>query len=126
VGAAFQIADDLLDYSGDPQVTGKSRCSDLRDGKMTLPLIAAYKKLPQGSSSQRLIDDIIADNLPLTNDGLDKVVDIIGQHGGFDYAKRRAHDLVCDAKTALDRCLQASVFRTALEKIADYSISRDR
>ncbi len=51
LGIAFQIADDLLDFLADPAVTGKPRCSDLREGKMTLPLIAAYRELGRDRSA---------------------------------------------------------------------------
>jgi geranylgeranyl pyrophosphate synthase len=125
LGIAFQIADDILDFLGDVKVTGKPRCSDLREGKMTLPLIAAYAKLPESDLRRAEIADWIAMPRELTPDQIESTCDLITEKGGFDYARRAAARFVSDAQAGIERALPASEYRDALASLAQYSLGRN-
>jgi len=85
LGTAFQVIDDVLDYTGDADVMGKSLGDDLREGKTTLPLIAAMQR---GTSSER---DIIREAIETGGVSmLDQVVSIVKSTGALDIARLAA------------------------------------
>ena len=89
LGMAFQIADDLLDYSGSEAVVGKPIGQDLREHKVTLPLIAALRELdPAG---RREVEAFFADPEP-NEEAIAAVVERVVEHGGLDYARARAEE----------------------------------
>jgi octaprenyl-diphosphate synthase len=98
LGMAFQIADDILDYVEDSAVTGKPSGNDLREHKVTLPLIAA---LPRLSASQReRVDALFAAEVP--DDGLiADVVTVVSESGGLEAARRRGDAFAREAEEAL-------------------------
>ena len=87
LGMAFQIADDLLDYVSTEEVTGKPAGQDLREHKVTLPLIAARREMTAAEES--LVQRFFADPEP-SDEGIDQIMEIVRQRGGLEYARRRA------------------------------------
>ena len=85
LGTAFQVIDDVLDYTGDAAVMGKTLGDDLREGKTTLPLIAAMQR---GTSSQQAIirEAIETGGMAM----LDQVIDIVQTTGALDVARLAA------------------------------------
>src|SRR5215472_10050838 len=98
LGMAFQIVDDLLDYTADQQITGKPSGLDLRERKMTLPLIAAMPKM--GRDGRRVVERFFAMETPADAD-IQQVVDLATAHGGLAYARQRAKDLAQEAEECL-------------------------
>jgi len=85
LGTAFQVIDDLLDYTGDADVMGKNLGDDLREGKITLPLIAAMQR---GTPSEQ---DIIKEAIETGGVSmLDQVVNIVKLTGALDIARLAA------------------------------------
>jgi len=98
LGTAFQVIDDVLDYTGDATVMGKNLGDDLREGKTTLPLIAAMQR---GSASQR---DLIQTAIETGNiDLIDQVVAIVSSTGALDVAREAAASEARRAITAAER-----------------------
>ena len=87
LGMAFQIADDLLDYTETEAVTGKPAGQDLHEHKMTLPLIAAMQSM--SASALRDVETFFADPEP-TDAGIQHIVTLVREHGGIEYALQRA------------------------------------
>lgn len=120
MGMAFQIADDILDYLGDPARTGKPTGGDLLEGKLTLPLIYALNAsppAPRQHMTDRLLAGVCADDVP-------DVCDFIIRYGGFDRARVRAAELAESAERRLS-CLPDSAAADALRQLARYMVSRD-
>lgn len=87
LGTAFQVIDDVLDYTGDAAVMGKNLGDDLREGKTTLPLIAAMQR---GSAEQR---ELIKTAIETGNiDMIEPVVAIVKSTGALDVARKAATD----------------------------------
>ncbi|MEY4609071.1 MAG: hypothetical protein RL625_1288 [Gemmatimonadota bacterium] len=98
MGMAFQVADDLLDYTAQEEVTGKPTGLDLREHKVTLPLIAA---LPVMSRAQRAqVDALFADPVP-SDESIAEVVGIVTECGGLDYARQQGELWAGEAEEAL-------------------------
>jgi octaprenyl-diphosphate synthase len=117
---AFQVADDILDYTADQSVTGKPGGLDLREHKVTLPLIAA---LPHVSTAgRRRIDELFATDAP-SDDLLADVIAIVAEAGGIEYARRRGEQFAHDAEQAL-RVLPVSPVRSALTDAIAYVMDR--
>ena len=118
LGMAFQIADDVLDYQGDIDITGKNIGSDLSEGKMTLPLIFARDNAP--SKDAILIRRAIADK---TAGDFGAILEIVKNHGGLSYSLKQAVKEVELAKRSLES-MPASEYKNVLLELADFSISR--
>jgi len=110
LGMSFQVADDLLDYTEQEAVTGKPSGNDLKEHKVTLPLIAA---LPRMSRAQRAqVDALFADPTP-SDASIAEVVGIVTECGGLDYARRQGEQYADEAEGALAG-LPASEVRQSL------------
>jgi octaprenyl-diphosphate synthase len=120
VGMAFQITDDVFDFVGDPAETGKRRGTDLREGKVTLPLIHARKRLAP-ARRDRLEELALRRRLPARE--FQELVGLIEEGGGFRSALRRAQGYAREAKRHLEG-EPAGPIRAALERAVDYAVSR--
>jgi octaprenyl-diphosphate synthase len=120
LGVAFQVADDLLDLTGDEAQAGKTLGTDLEQRKLTLPLIHALNELPPAEA------DALRE--VLRSPGADvraRVAAAVDATGSVGYARRRAEEFARNAKAVLD-CLPRSECRAVLEQIADWSVRRER
>lgn len=93
IGVAFQIADDLLDFVGDAEITGKEPGNDVMTGKVTLPIIYSLKKIGKAARTEiiKQLNDRDAES-----GNFEKIHDFVTEMGGIDYAYRRA-DKLCQA-----------------------------
>jgi octaprenyl-diphosphate synthase len=122
IGMAFQIVDDLLDFTGDEEALGKPVGGDVREGKMTLPLIHLYAR--GDGRAQGLIRKVI-DARTVTLEEWRDIRALLLQCRSIDYAQRAALEFVERAKKAL-YAFPPSDAREALMYLPDYVISRDR
>jgi octaprenyl-diphosphate synthase len=118
VGVAFQLIDDLLDYEGSAEETGKNVGDDLAEGKPTLPLIHVMEV---GSPAQaRLVRDAI---LAKDRTQLPRVLEAVGDCGSLDYTRSAA--LRCrDTAFADLEALAPSAARDSLARLAELSVQR--
>ena len=123
LGIAFQLVDDLLDYTGDAETVGKPIGSDLREGKVTLPLIHLQRQDQNGAGS-RIIRDAIASRT-VSQDQWNDLRRTLREHASIDYAYRRAEEFAGRAKKHL-YSFPPSQERDALLALPDYVLSRDR
>jgi len=121
-GLAFQIADDLLDYVGNPEVTGKALDGDLREGKMTLPLILALRDTSEAERREHLT--VLEDPEALSAADIQKIHDLINRHDGFRRTQVVAAKYVAEAQNALAG-VPPSPFRDSLSALAEYSLVRE-
>jgi octaprenyl-diphosphate synthase len=120
LGMAFQIVDDLLDFTGAEAETGKPAGLDLREHKVTLPLIHA---LPRMSPEQRArVEALMADPEP-GDDLIARVVAAVAERGGLDSARERARSLCGQAEAALET-LRPSAARETLRASLTYVLER--
>lgn len=119
LGTAFQLIDDLLDYSGDHQDTGKNLGDDLAEGKPTLPLIYAMRT---GSAQQA---NIIRKAIETGGEsGFDSILTIIEETGALNYAKQRAYQEVEIAAKAIS-LLRDSHYKDCLLQLAEFAVTRN-
>ena len=118
LGIAFQLVDDYLDYFGETASLGKNVGDDFAEGKMTLPLIAAMKN---GSEEQsNYIKKAVLEG---GAERLDRVLDLVKDTGGLDYTQKLAAKEKCKALDSI-RDLPSSIYREALEDLAEFSVAR--
>jgi len=122
LGMAFQIADDLLDYTGSEAVTGKPTGQDLREHKVTLPLIGALGTATE--AEDREIRTLFAQDAP-SDDAIQKVMGIVADRGGLEYAKGQADHYARLARASLTG-LTEGVAVDALHDAVDYVVDRRR
>ena len=120
LGLAFQMADDLLDYTQDLTTMGKPVGADLREGKLTLPLIHALSRAPE-SDRQYMVAILENPNFNQTEFAL--LVEMLKQHGGIAFTRAQAASHIQLAKTALEP-FGDSPTRQILMDIADYALVR--
>ncbi len=119
LGTAFQVIDDVLDYAGDASVMGKNLGDDLREGKATLPLIAAMQR---GTEQERITIQMAIENGEV--DKLGEVVRIVKSTGALDVARAAARDEAQRAITAANR-LPAGLHSTCLVQLASQLLERN-
>ena len=120
LGMAFQITDDLLDYTGIEAVTGKPTGLDLREHKITLPLIAALPRMTP--AERRAVEELMT--TPVPGDAL--VSDVLGmvrERGGVEVAAARAAEFAEQAEAEL-ALVPAGAARDALTDCLTYAVER--
>lgn len=120
LGMAFQMADDLLDYVADSRQLGKEPGADLREGKLTLPVIYALGRAEPGDHT-RMME--ILRQPEFDPAGLSALVRLLDRYGAIDYTRQRASQHIASAKETLEK-FPPSETRTTLEMIADYALVR--
>lgn len=118
LGIAFQLVDDLLDYTASPAELGKNVGDDLAEGKPTLPLIHALAQ--SEASARNLIREAIREG---GVQHLDRIVAIVKNSGALQYAMLRAREEQQRATAAL-AALPASEYREALARLAEFAVAR--
>jgi len=121
VGIAFQIRDDLLDYTGRKSITGKPAGLDLSEKKLTLPLIYAFTKASMGEKKEIL--SMIKNGGKKMKVGT--IVEFAKDYGGLDYAAHRARYFAALAKDRL-ASFPDSASKTSLVGFADFVIDREK
>jgi octaprenyl-diphosphate synthase len=120
LGMAFQITDDLLDYTQPEAVTGKPSGLDLKDHKVTLPLIAALPRL--GAADRAVVERLMATDEP-SDEQVAQVIAVVRDAGGLEYAGQRALALARRAEAELE-ALPPSPARDALRDSIAYAVER--
>jgi octaprenyl-diphosphate synthase len=120
LGMTFQITDDLIDYTEAESTAGKPTGLDLKEHKMTLPLIAALRVMPARARSR--VESLFASATP-GDDAIAEVIGIVGESGGLDYARNAGSRFASQAEEAL-AILPDTVARTALTDSISYVMER--
>ena len=121
IGTAFQLVDDVLDYSAEEKKLGKSIGKDFREGKVTLPLIYLYNRCSEGEKSwirTSLVDKEI------TPKELTHLLKIMEKYEALKSTMELAESYIASAKEEL-KVFPDSLYLEALTSIADYTVSRD-
>ena len=121
LGIAFQMVDDLLDYTLDTVTLGKEVGADLKEGKLTLPVIYSLKSA--GEIDRTLMENIIKNKNFSVND-FKTLIRMIDKYGGRLYTQNLATEYVQNAKKALV-VFENSKTKEVLLMIADYTLSRN-
>jgi len=120
LGMAFQITDDLIDYTEAAATVGKPTGLDLREHKVTLPLIAALRVMPASARSR--VESLFASDAP-GDDAIGEVIGIVAENGGLEYARGMGSRYASEAVKALET-LPETVARTALTESITYIMER--
>src|SRR5262249_3796431 len=113
---AFQVVDDILDFTGDERVLGKQVGSDLRQGIVTLPVLCLRERLAPEEYQAYFDDD---------RDDTSEIVNLVRTSGAIDDAYSEARRLIDEAQAALE-LLPPGPARDTLHEIASYTIERPR
>ncbi|MEL6437609.1 MAG: polyprenyl synthetase family protein [Pseudomonadota bacterium] len=120
LGLAFQLVDDVLDYGGDKGSLGKNTGDDFREGKITLPVLLAYRR---GTDEEREFWRVCLEKGKNDDERLDEARDLIAKHNALgDTVQRARHfgDIATDALAPL----KASAHKDALLEVVEFCISR--
>ena len=120
LGMAFQVADDLLDYTETESVTGKPSGHDLKEHKVTLPLIAAMTQMSR--AQRQRVEALFAAPEP-TDAEITDVVAIVHECGGIDFARRKGEEFAGEAEAVLST-VPPSDARHALIEALGYVMDR--
>jgi octaprenyl-diphosphate synthase len=118
LGTAFQITDDALDYVGKEEEFGKAIGQDIRDGKLTMPLIRTLKKCTQ--EEKTLVQNGVKNR---DEDSAAAIMKLINRYDGIPYSLQKAKKYVAEAKGFLAKFADSDA-KTALFTVADYVVGR--
>jgi octaprenyl-diphosphate synthase len=121
LGKAFQIADDILDFTGDAMTMGKPVGHDLREGKITLPLIRALEKAPEAARSSM---EVLMARTDKDEAEWGQIVSFVEEHGGVEAAAETAREYSAQAHECLS-VLPESPARQALELAVRLVVERN-
>jgi len=114
LGMAFQIKDDILDYTGTEQL-GKPVGSDLKEKKITLPLLGVLQKSERNDEIREMVRTI--ETIP---DGCARISEIVREEGGIEYASGRLKEYIGKAVSALEKFPEGDV-KNFLKEIVEYN-----
>jgi octaprenyl-diphosphate synthase len=120
LGIAFQMADDLLDYTQDTAKLGKEFGADLKEGKMTLPVIHALGRADD--EDKEFMATIIKDQ-DFSSEDFEILVEKLEKYDGIDYTREMAASYIQKAKDALS-IFESSETKELMFDIADYALAR--
>ncbi|MDE5882256.1 MAG: polyprenyl synthetase family protein [Muribaculaceae bacterium] len=121
LGLCFQIKDDIFDYY-DTKLIGKPTGNDLREGKVTLPLLYALNTAPEAEAEPM---KALLRRGDLTNEEIDALIAFAKEHGGIEYAYERMHGMQREAEQLLS-VYPDSQWKQSLCDIFSYIIDRDK
>jgi len=119
IGIAFQLRDDILDYTGRKKLLGKSIGNDLKEKKFTLPLIVSLRNAPKKKSAE-IMKLIKSDRTKK----FDEVYDFVIENGGIEYAQQKMKDYCTTAKNSLSGFKNSEVKESIFE-FADFVGERE-
>jgi len=122
LGVCFQLIDDLLDFTSSTEVLGKPALSDLKEGKVTLPLLLA---LPRATESERAMVAHVAATKSFDNGDPADILRLVQKYGTLDETRAIARDYAVRARTALSPFADSPA-KEALEMALDFVLDRDR
>lgn len=122
LGTCFQLIDDLLDYTSSTEVLGKPVLSDLKEGKLTLPLILA---MPRATAAERELVTRVATTKSLDGVDPEDILAIVAKYRALDETRAIARDYASRARRALEPFGNSSA-REVLEFALDFVLDRDR
>ena len=122
IGMAFQLIDDVLDFTSTESTLGKPVVSDLKEGKLTLPLI--YVMQEAGPQQRELIRTVLRENGFGTVDK-EVIRDLVRRYKALERVMEKAHAYAADAKSCVEGFAPSPV-RDALVAIPEYIVERDR
>jgi octaprenyl-diphosphate synthase len=122
LGMAFQVADDILDYEGSEEETGKPVGHDLRERKVTLPLVGALKNATP--AAEKKIREFFALVEP-PDEEISQIVELVRELGGVEYARRKAVEFAAGAEGALEGLPEGPALASLQDSIS-YVVDRNR
>ncbi|MBA3656950.1 MAG: polyprenyl synthetase family protein [Gemmatimonadaceae bacterium] len=114
LGMVFQISDDLIDYTEAQETTGKPTGLDLREHKVTLPLIAAMRTMP--ANQRKRVSELFASPEP-TDAMVSDVLSIVAENGGLEYARTKGEYFAERARKALIPLPETVARRSLMDSI---------
>jgi octaprenyl-diphosphate synthase len=121
LGICFQMVDDLLDFTAEEETLGKPVANDLREGKLTLPMIFLLRKA--GPAGLDMVKAVL-DDRGFGRVSRDELVRLARDHGALDEARALAEQYAEAARRDLE-ALERSRYREALEALPDFILARD-
>ena len=122
LGMSFQLVDDILDFTSERDVLGKPTLSDLKEGKLTLPLILA---LPHATTAERNLIARVAKEKTFGETDPSEIVEIAHRYDGIRRSREKAAELAGRCRSALAQ-FPSTPAREALEAAVDFVVHRDR
>jgi geranylgeranyl pyrophosphate synthase len=119
VGAAFQIVDDILDFTGEQATVGKPVGSDLRQGLITLPALCYLETHPEDQDTHYLLNGNCQDN----HERIDRLVEAIRNSSAVQMAQEEAQQFIQNGLDILKKLPEQSELK-ALEELATYIVQR--